>query len=135
MRAYSEIATFIGTPWVSGGRDAVRGCDCWGLIIAAARKCYGLELPDYAGYRDADELAETGPIFQRRAEWQRIAEGGEREGDVVVLRMAGTPAHAGLVVGVGLMLHSMKGRDACVERYRSTAWVNRLEGFYRWAPR
>src|SRR5262245_42228055 len=123
MRASTDtVARFVGVPWVSGGRDPRDGCDCWGLILAAARECFGIELPDYVGYCDADDVHEVAALFENRAAWVSIREGDERPGDVVVLKLAGTPAHAGLVVAMGLMLHSMKGRDACLERYRSLAW-------------
>ena len=130
------VAWFVGVPFVSGGRDPATGLDCWGLVIAAGRDCYGLELPDYRGYANADDPTQTAQLFTARDDWQAIAPNEERAGDVVVLRLGtALPVHAGLVVGWGLMLHSLAGRDACLERYRSRAWADRVEGFYRWAPR
>ena len=130
-----SVAHLIGTPWVSGGRDAALGLDCWGLIIAAARDCYALALPDYRGYSDGDDLEQTRALFENRSAWLSIERDAELLGDVIVLRLAGTPAHAGLVIDDGVMLHSLRGRNACLERYSSRAWVDRIEGFYRWLPR
>lgn len=129
------IARFIGVPWISGGRDAVVGLDCWGLVIAAARDCFGLELPDYHGYERADSLKETAHLFEQRDTWEPIIAENAQAGDVVVLRTGGPqPAHAGLVVQRGIMLHSLAGRDACLERYDQRLWRDRVEGFYRWSP-
>jgi cell wall-associated NlpC family hydrolase len=128
------VAWFVGVPWVSGGRDPAHGLDCWGLVLAAARECFDLALPDYQGYADADDAAQTAHLFAQRDAWAAIAPNEERAGDVIVLRLGSQlPVHAGLVVGYGLMLHSLSGRDACLERYRSRAWADRIEGFYRWS--
>jgi cell wall-associated NlpC family hydrolase len=129
------VAWFVGVPWVSGGRDPATGLDCWGLVICAAKACFALQLPDYHGYTDAEALEQTAQLFANRDQWQKIPEGAEQPGDVVVLKLAGTPGHAGLLVGYGLMLHTMAGREACLERYRGRAWAQRVEGFYRWLPR
>jgi cell wall-associated NlpC family hydrolase len=141
--AYSDPATprplplawFVGIPFLSGGRDPARGLDCWGLALAVARECFALELPDYRGYTDADDVAQTGGLFENRDQWQRVDAGSERGGDVIVMRLGGTPAHAALVVDAGLMIHTLAGRDSCIERYGAPQWARRLEGFYRWQPR
>jgi cell wall-associated NlpC family hydrolase len=130
------VANFIGVPFESGGRDPATGLDCWGLIIAAARECFGLVLPDYRGYNDADEFEQTAHLFDARDDWVQVSKFCEQPGDVVVLRIgAPQPQHAGLVVADGLMLHTLVGRNACVEKYRGRAWSNRVEGFYTWSPR
>src|SRR5262245_8814376 len=103
MPVSSKLGSFIGCPWVSGGRDAVRGCGCLGPLLARSRGVVRPELPDFGGYEAAHDLAGTGALFGRRLAGTRRAEGAERPGDVVVLKLKGTPAHAGLIVDTGLM--------------------------------
>lgn len=42
---------WVGAPWMRGGRDPVRGLDCWGLVLLCLPG-----VPDYAG--DATARAE-----------------------------------------------------------------------------
>lgn len=134
----APVARFVGVPFQSGGRDRATGLDCWGLVLAVARERFGVELPDYRGYECANNSGEIAKLFDARAGagWHRITPFSEIDGDVVVLRLGAVlPAHAGIVVDRGAMLHTMAGRNACVERYRGRLWQNRVEGFYRWLPR
>lgn len=48
-------------------------------------------------------------------------------GDLILLR----PAHIGYIVEPPYMLHSYSGGSACIERYDSFLWRNRILGFYR----
>jgi len=131
----SALARFIGVPFISHGREPARGLDCWGLVLAASRELFGRELPDYAGYCDARQVADVAPLFAARADWCERASGLEKPGDVVVLRIIGHATHAGLVVRPGVMLHAMLYCNSVLEGYRGLRWAGRLEGFYTWQPR
>jgi len=129
-----ELQDFVGIPYVSGGR-VIEGLDCWGLVLLAAKELYGFDLPDYSAYKDSDNLEQIKPLFEARSDWSRVDLEDAVDGDVVVLTMMGHPIHAGLYVGGGRMLHSMSGRDSCVERYTTSNWARRIEGVYRWQTR
>lgn len=127
------LASLVGIPYVSTGRNPAVGLDCWGLVVHASAVLFQRELPDYRGYANACDHEQTTVLFEERSKWQRIAKGDEIPGDVLLLRLAGHPVHAGLVVGDNLMLHTLTGRNATLERYDSLSpWYHRWEGVYRW---
>jgi cell wall-associated NlpC family hydrolase len=124
------VARARGVPFRERGRD-FSGCDCWGLICLAYREVLGLDLPAL------DNLAglsrqQAGKVFAQVSAGHRpVPPGQERPGDVVLFR--GRPAHAGLVVRPGLMLHAAPEINTCIESYRGGAWKDRLLGIYRHA--
>lgn len=127
------LANLVGIPYASGGRDRSQGLDCWGLIRVAALELFGTEVPDYTGYESSCDQAQTAPLFAARHVWTRISKGSEQPGDVLVLRLSGYPIHAGICLGGDKMLHTLVGRNSCIERYDSlTPWFRRIEGAYRW---
>ncbi len=126
-----KMADYIGLPYLNGGRDPGYGLDCWGLILLVGREQYAQNIPDFL-YQDAENTVETGKLFDFRRFWSAIPFGQERAGDVVVLLIAGTPCHAGIVVSPGMMLHTLAQHSAALDRYSGTKWAHRIEGFYRW---
>lgn len=124
---------FIGVPYITNGRDPAVGLDCWGVVVVASKVLYGRDVPDYSLYRDSTDQKEIAPLFDARVNWQSIPKGRELPGDVIVVRIGGYPLHAGLCTGMGMMMHSLNGRNCCMESYERTMWRNRIEGFYRWA--
>lgn len=126
-----NVENYIGIPYVSMGRT-LDGFDCWGLILHAAQNLYSTTLPDYSDYRDSDNMKETSPLFTAREDWIRVPKGAELPGDVIVMRLHGLPMHAALYLGEGRFLHTLTGRDSCVERVSSSGWSTRIEGVYRW---
>jgi cell wall-associated NlpC family hydrolase len=128
-----QPADFIGIPFAEGGRDPAHGLDCWGLVAAASRGLYGIDLPSYAGCYatplDYDELRRL--IDGEKSAWQPVAIGQERAGDVALLRVRGRPVHVGLVTAKGWMLHVEAGCETVQERYDGPQWKRRLIGVYR----
>lgn len=130
-----RLTRLIGVPFVSKGRALETGLDCWGLVMLASRELFGRELPDYPGYSDARNLCDVAPLFEARTGWELRPPGGERPGDVIVLRIVGHATHAGIVVKRGQMLHTMLYCNSGIEGYGATKWKARVEGFYSWQPR
>jgi cell wall-associated NlpC family hydrolase len=127
-----NVSDFIGIPFLEGGRDPARGLDCWGLVAAASRDLYGINLPSYAGCYatplDYDELRRL--IDGEMSPWVDVT-GQERAGDVALLRVRGRPVHVGLVTAKGWMLHVEAGCETVQERYDGPQWKRRLIGVYR----
>lgn len=124
---------YIGLSFEARGRDR-RGLDCWGLVrLVLAEQC-GIAVPCHAkSYAHATDAARIGAIVSDEIpRWRAIAPGDEELGDVVVLRMRGTPMHVGLVIGDGQMLHIETGINSAIERYTNLRWRERVEGFYRY---
>lgn len=120
------MTDWAGRPW-----QAPHGC--WRLFCAFYLAEFGLALPTYDDQvQDDDGPALALLIIREMDAWREVARGTERYGDGVLLRIAGAPAHIGVVMGQGRMLHVlMYGHQSCVESYRTPKWAPRIEGFYR----
>lgn len=127
-----DLSRYIGIPYEIGGRGP-ETVDCAGLVLKFYREEFGIELPPMLydpeiSREDMAALAESGI---RSGEWIEIAR--PLPGDVLVFRMFGHPTHVGIYVGGDDFLHSVEGRDSCLERLSS--WRSRLVGILRWHQR
>lgn len=123
----------VGVPYVNRG-SSVDGVDCWGLVWLTLARCYGLQVPRYDAYEDAQSLTAARLIQAGWAEWEEIARGAEKPGDVLAFRHTKTklPTHCGVVIGEGRFLHCMEGRMTCIERYDVAPWEKFLVRIGRW---
>lgn len=112
------------------GRDR-RGLDCWGLLRLVYAERLGIVLPAYEGAPDDAECAETGALIVREAKtwWGRVRDPAPF--DAVLFRVGVWPAHVGVVVGPGRMLHIARDDAAKIESWDGPLWCRRLVGFYR----
>lgn len=125
---------YVGIPFAEHGRTRA-GCDCWGLVHLVYADC-GVQLPSYAeGYASTLERAEIAALIAGAAVSRPWAEvppvAATRARDVVLFRRAGAPAHVGLAVAPGLMLHVSAGHAARLERYDDGRWQPRRAGIFR----
>jgi cell wall-associated NlpC family hydrolase len=122
---------FVGIPFAEHGRD-LDGCDCWGLVRLVQSAIYGRRLPCLAqGYESTTDAAAIAGLYDcEREHWHEVRGGGEA-GDVVVLRIAGSPSHVGVVVAPFVMLHVLKGICTSVERFDGPLWRHRVVAVYR----
>src|SRR5262247_492480 len=97
----AQLRAHIGVPFVTHGRDAGHGLDCWGVVLSASRALFGRDVPDYTDYTSANSICDVAPLFEGRRDWRQVEPGRERAGHVIVLRIAGHATHAGLVVRPG----------------------------------
>lgn len=128
------VSAYVGIPYRFAGRDR-SGCDCWGLVRLVLSERFGIVLPsfaeDYAG-GDRDALAALVSDALPLVGVDRVED--PREGDIVLLRLAGQPCHVGLVVGgpgERNLLHTLTAHDSALDYYDGHDWIKRKEGFYR----
>lgn len=129
------VAAYVGLPYVPGGRERAPGLDCWGLVCLVWRERFGIESPRFeqVWWEAHSDNAAIAAVIEanKRSRYQEVAPGAEQAGDAILMRMAGYPVHVGLVVAPGVMLHTHRNVDSCVERYAGFPWSRRVLGFYR----
>lgn len=127
------VANYIGARYEDSG-EPPKSFNCWQLFAHIQRCERGVVLPDYDGpvWSGRGALAAMQDAAETfAARFSEIEAGSEREGDAVLLRLAGAPIHIGLIVAPGWMLHVNKDIDGCVEDLSQPHWRNRIVGFYR----
>ena len=155
------VNDYVGIPFKAMGRDR-SGLGCWGLVYLVYREQFGRDVPAYSENHftvyDSDEVGKliAGEIVTK---WVLVKPGCEILGDAILLRVAGWPAHIGVVVEphekkfihvqggkckwcrtrrMGACSsspsgeHEYGGEGSCVDRYDSVAWARRIVGFYRY---
>ena len=122
------VASYVGIPWLWGGRDLSVGVDCWGLARGVLRDQFGKSLPLFKGAvttRDAERLIDheltTAPVDE-------VVD--PEPGDLVLIRMRGIENHVGVYVGGGRVLHATEG-GSVLQKIDSEAMKRRVLGYYR----
>ncbi len=130
-------AQYIGIPYALGGRS-MDGCDCWGLCVLVIADQFEKNPPRCEGWvwdakTRGDIRRSVGDFMDRVAStlFDPVEPGKEEAGDVILLRISGSPLHVGIVAAPGVMLHSAEGADSALERYDGTFWKKRVMGLYR----
>lgn len=125
------FSKYLRVPYLNMGRDML-GWDCYGLCRFLLAERLGLLVPSYAdAYTDAERDACAALAGRHGAGWRPIPQGDEREGDVVVFNVGGSPTHCGYVIERGIMLHALRGVGTAIESYTGRVWCKRVEGIYR----
>lgn len=129
------LTGLVGIPYVERGRTH-EGADCWGVCLLAARELWGIELPEYF-YTESEILAHACEHIRRETtsepHWHQV-HAPYPLAAIHIFRIRGFEVHCGIHVGNGEFLHSLAGRNSCVETLRSMAWVQRRTGSYAWQP-
>lgn len=129
---YTVLATLVGLPYAERGRTAA-GVDCWGLVLLAARKLWDIELPEYF-YTQAQLLEDACGLIDTETHgphWREVA--APFPGACVhIFRVLGRPTHCGIHLEQGspLFLHSLPGRNSCIENLDDINWRQRRVGSY-----
>lgn len=121
------LRDLVGIPYAFRGRTG-EGLDCWQLVQRAALELFGLVYPDFPNVLT---MADATPTMRAaRGGWWQVDDAAA--GDVVMFTMGGEPLHVGIVLTPPRFLHTLKGRESCIESYDSISWRSRRAGFYRW---
>lgn len=126
-----DITSYLGIPFVGGGRTRESGLDCWGLVRLVYLEQLGLDLREYAGVTPEDPVWTSIAEEEATASWLEVPHGDRREGDVVILRVLGLPWHVGVMVDQRAFVHTVKNIGVCIERIDSVHWKNRVLGYRR----
>lgn len=119
---------YIGLPFLELGRDKT-GCDCWGLVRIVYEAELGISLPSWSAHKSLadralvrDELEEAHKLFEKVDAPEPFA--------LVLASSSITVLHVGIAIDGNMMLHTTKGKDACIERW--SVLEKQLKGFYRY---
>lgn len=128
------VAGYVGLPFTPHGRDR-SGLDCYGLLRLVMAEQFGIAVPSYADqYLAPANHQEIGALIRGELHgslWRIISLADAQEGDGLLLRVRGEPAHVGVVVAPPLFLHILRGTEAVVEDYTTLLWNRRVLGVYR----
>lgn len=124
--AFSE---YVGIPY-RDPRAAAPGLHCWELVELVMREVFHMKPP---AIEFSARPKDSGPVFMDRLRyWRFIPFDQRRAADLIVLRIAGEPVHCGILTSRDFMLHTMAGRNACLEPVLGSRWEKRIHGVYRW---
>lgn len=131
MMIYADfVRRALAVPFVPRGRSW-EGWDCWGLIVLAYREIKDVELPSYDDYNDKLAYKELSALVDAGRPLFRATTRPE-PGNVALYRVGRYPAHVGLVVPHGRLLHCEQGTGTICPTLRDLAWRDRLEGYYEY---
>jgi cell wall-associated NlpC family hydrolase len=129
------LTSLIGVPYRELGRTRQGGLDCWGLTLLAGRELFDIEFPEFF-YEEKEILAHACEHIRRETSGPRWREIGAPypPGAIHIFRVRGFEVHCGIALDTDEFLHSMIGRNSCVERLRDANWAQRRVGSYVWTP-
>lgn len=119
-----DYRPFIGEPYCPP-------TGCFALVQRVFEAAYGIRVPDCAAGVGYDRAARAARFHEQLAE-HCIPVSDPQEGDVVIFNIGGRPAHIGVVIDPGWMLHAYEGGSAAIESYQDMRWRNRINGFWRY---
>ncbi len=128
----ANIKDLIGKRFVNGGRSAIKGLDCWGLVMEVFRR-YGIDIPDFTigafAFTTIDALANK---EKESRIWEEVYNPLERDAPLVVL-MKMHPyliTHAGVLIGDNRIIHTTAGTGVITSRIDSLQ--SRIVGYYKY---
>ena len=119
-----EFFSLIGIPYEE--------MDCFALVGEFYRRLFDLKFVDL----DYDPNKISHESIMQMIKDQANSDGFVKVekpefGDIIVARFHGLPVHVAVYLGKMQILHTMKGRNSCIEKL-DFRWHKRIEGFYRW---
>ncbi len=100
------LPELIGTKYRHQGRDPVRGLDCLGLIMVAAKRLFNVKIRELVDY--PQDWATTGFDFYEKY-WDQVFDTQEviTPGTIMLFQFGSKTAnHAGVYAGRRLVIHS-----------------------------
>jgi len=128
-----SILKFIGIPYVVCG-ETFDGADCYGIAKLYSKEVLNKTLPTYM-YSELDneavaDIAIKSAQHSLGAAWRKVDT--PKQGDVVTFRIMGLEVHCGIMLNDHEFLHSLKGRQSCIEDLSNVNWKHRLTGVFRY---
>lgn len=123
---------YIGRPWVAGAQGS-DSFDCWGLVRFVLLHEYGYNVPPVN--INPNNLRDVLSAFHADLAFQAFVEVDKpQDGDVVLMRQAKNPVHAGIWLDVdgGGVLHCCRNSGVVFQDASSlnaTGWF--LHSYYR----
>lgn len=130
-----NVLELVGCPYTDGGNAPAEGFDCYGLLVFARSRYFGLATPLGGGEVTSRDCSPAGTRAIARAaaggEWQRVELPGA-PGDCVLLgrRQASPPTHLGLALPAGV-LHAYRGDTGLGGSVVLTPWQYLELAFHR----
>jgi len=123
-----DTARYVQIPYADRGR-AFDGCDCYGLVLLFYREEYGEEIEDVM-YESAQDHKANARLVDVSKETMRAREvTAPAEGDLVLMRAAGHPAHIGVYIEPHSCLHTSRRYGTVCEPL--SRCKSQIEGYYR----
>ena len=124
---------YIGIPYKQKGRD-FDGIDCWGLVRLIYKEEYNVQLPSFVNdYTEDDTIRIQDLVAQYKEGWEQLDE--PQEGCVVLFRILGTESHIGVAISSTQFIHAREKYTSAVESFDSTAWKNRVIGYFKYTEK
>lgn len=123
------IASFVGVPFLKGGRDPKVGLDCYGLCKVIGERM-GLELPDYVSPEEREDTDKM--VCSEKSRFVRLDQ-AEPFCFVVFTIRPPYESHMGVVLeDRKRFIHTSKTTGCVIEKLDSPFWEKRIRGFYLW---
>lgn len=131
-----RVEDLIGVPFVSGGRNAETGLDCWGVALAVQRRL-GVQVPDFkVSAFNTPEISGTAAAAMASGCWLTVDQ--PEPGDMVLMsvdsRMPGLINHFGVFIGDNRLIHTLEKTGCLIWRLDHPFLKHKLKGFMRWNP-
>jgi probable lipoprotein NlpC len=125
-----NITEYIQIPFKDGGRDR-SGVDCYGLVLLVEKEMFGKDLGDvvYASSEDTETNARLVDLQRATIEAEPVLE--PEEGDLVLMQFGPVPAHIGIYVSPGYVLHTLASFGTVCQRIDSPNVRHRIVGYFR----
>jgi cell wall-associated NlpC family hydrolase len=129
VKDIEDYSSFVGIPYLRGGRDVKKGVDCYGLCLLLCKE-KGIDLPDYFGVPEkVEELHRT--ILEGRALFERIS--FAEEGCLVALSIRPPLiTHIGYVISNNEFIHITEKSRSIISKLNDLFWEKRIRGFYKY---
>lgn len=121
-----DVSRYLRIPYRALQSD-FRGCDCYGLVGLVYREELGREVPVVAYQQRRCGFALDGP--PEATGWERIDK--QERFALILFRVAGLPAHCGVMLDDIHFLHAYEGGTVSVGTITDRRWATRLAGFWR----
>lgn len=130
----NKVDQFLGIPFKNRGRDK-QGCDCWGLVMLVYESLDKI-IPDFKisceeplnihqAYRNSSSMEDV---------WRPLRIPRIPSVAVFSLDIKNPFAcnHLGVAISGRQFLHTMQGKNSCLEKFGHPFWKQRLVGFYEY---